>query len=159
MIFALRISFFLGNIAKLQQALPKLEAPVRIRFSTCHMLFLGRVFSCTLIFSACLFVFVSGFVCCSCSLFAVLVLCSLLFGGLFCSPNGCVHNGEKTPVKTVKKTGCINLYSGAIVFFSSLSFWGVGGTWWHGPCYMLMTPPFFITPPSSKGPNSSKASI
>ena len=35
-------------------------------------------------------------------------------------------------VSTVKETGCISLYWGVIVFFSSLSFWGGGGTW-HGP--------------------------
>ena len=40
--------------------------------------------------------------------------------------------GVKAPVQTVKETGCISLYCGVIVFFS-LSFWGGGGTWWHGP--------------------------
>ena len=44
-----------------------------------------------------------------------------------------VENGVKTPLQTVKETGCISLYWGVIVFFSSLSFWGGGGTWWHGP--------------------------
>ena len=33
-----------------------------------------------------------------------------------------VHNGVKTPVKTVKKTGCVCVYCWVIVFFSSLSF-------------------------------------
>ena len=148
-IFALWISCFLGNIAKLQQALPKLEAPVRIRFSTCHMLLLGRVFSCPLIFSACLFVFVSGFVCCSCSLFAVLVLCSSCL--VVCSVPQTAAGRNTT--STMGKNTCEDCQKdwlywpilGGYRFFSSLSFWGVGGTWWHGPSTCLW-PPFFSQP-------------
>ena len=48
-------------------------------------------------------------------------------------------------VSTVKETGCISLYWGVIVFFSSLSFWGVGE---RGGMVLLHVndPPFFTTP-------------
>ena len=76
---------------------------------------------------------------------------------LFCPPNGCrsrrcekqdeynVENGVKNTRTTVKETGCISLYWGGIVFFSSLSFWGVGD---RGGMVLLHVndPPFFTTP-------------
>ena len=100
-------------------------------FGSCFFLYSHFLclFVCVCLRLCLLFLF---FVCCSCSLF-------FLFGGLFCSPNGCVHNGEKTPVKTVKKTGCIDLYWGVIVFFFLivLGGWGNVVAW---SFYMLMTP-------------------
>ena len=133
-IFALWISCFLGNIAKLQQALPKLEAPVRIRFSTCHMLFLGRVFSCPLIFSACLLVFVSGFVCCSCSLFAVLVLCS--------SRNTTSTMGKNTCKDCQKRLVVLTYIGGLSFLFLPYRFGGLGE---RGGMVLLHVydPPFF----------------
>ena len=91
------------------------------------------------------------FVCCSCSLFS-LVWWFVLF------PKRLRPQWGKTPVKTVKKTGCIDLYWGVIIFFFLIVL-GVG--WERGGMVLLHVndPPFFTTPPSSKGPNSSKASI
>ena len=66
----------------------------------------------------------------------------------------CVHNGVKTPVKTVKKTGCIRLYWGVIVFFLPYRFKGLGE---RGGMALLHVndPPFFTTPCEKKGPANS----
>ena len=97
------------------------------------------VWSCFFISTCLLLLFFCrscSLVCSSCSLFGS---CSLffLFVGLFVPQTaaGRIQPPQlgKTHVKTVKKTGCIGLYWGVIGFFSSLSFWGAGGTWWHGP--------------------------
>ena len=53
--------------------------------------------------------------------------------------------GVKTPVQTVKETGCISLYWGVIVFFLPYRFGGVGE---RGGMVLLHVndPPFFTTP-------------
>ena len=78
------------------------------------------------------------FVCCSCSLFAVFVLCSFCL--VVCSVP---QTAGRNTTSTMGKNTCedcqkdllywaiLGCYS--IVFLSSLSFCGVGGTWWHGP--------------------------